>query len=97
MKQTFRVPYRRRIKKLIRTEPDGRQVWYDSIWEDGVADIELSVDVEGLARELGPTAAYNKGGIAREAGGLVTAKAIRRIPNAPSGDTKTVAATESGS
>jgi hypothetical protein len=72
-------------------------VWYDSIWEEGVTDIELFVNVEGLARELGYTAADNKSGLAREAGGLVIAKVIRRIPNAPSGDTETVAATESGS
>jgi hypothetical protein len=39
------------------------------------ADVTVEVDLEGLARELGPKAIRSKGNRAREAGGLVLVRA----------------------
>lgn len=45
---------------------------------DEVSDIEITIDVEDLARKLGATAMKSKGQRARTAGGMVRVKAVRK-------------------
>ncbi len=54
-------------------EPAQRRAWVET------ATIELTIDVDGLARELAVRAIHTMGGKSGALGGLIKAKVIKRV------------------
>lgn len=77
MVQSFTIEVMHRKKVVERhKDPDGTEYasvsWVDDHVEKHIVDV--TVDMEGLARSLGPAAVKSKGGKSVEAGGLVVVR-----------------------
>jgi hypothetical protein len=80
MKQQFTITVRQfRREEINETRPDGgTNRGHRSVELEPTREVvEVEVDLEGIAKELGTKACRNSGGTAREISGLVKVKHLR--------------------
>jgi hypothetical protein len=76
-KARFEIEVRHFRREAIAGDPDAKSYRTVEI-EPTTETVEVEVDMEALAKTLGPRAANSRGKIALEAGGLVKVRLIRK-------------------